>query len=66
MLRFWSQLRLVRPSSTLEDTPSDSLGWLLAAVLAVPRGLLPTAQDLLGRLRPSRRRSAEPKIAPAE
>ena len=41
-------------------------GVLLAAVLAVPRGLLPTAQDLLGRLRPSRRRPAEPKIAPAE
>jgi branched-chain amino acid transport system permease protein len=40
-------------------------GVLLLAVLAVPRGLLPTAQDLLGRLRPRRWRAQRP-VAPAE
>lgn len=43
-------------------------GVLLLAVVAVPRGLLPTAQGLLGRLRPRRRpRVAEERpMAPAE
>ncbi|MBD0272280.1 MAG: branched-chain amino acid ABC transporter permease [Acetobacteraceae bacterium] len=42
-------------------------GVLLLAVVAMPRGLLPTTQDLLGRLRPRRPRVAEERpMAPAE